>query len=96
MSICRVFPLDTYKCDLQILRPTVTLSTPRSESLRLAVMLSTPSYIRTRERNIPMLIKFVKPVSGVKSSIISITGGHIQRQVILFTFVFVSMYINST
>ncbi|KAL4634077.1 hypothetical protein ACB092_04G171300 [Castanea dentata] len=60
------------------LRPTVTLSTPRSESLRPTVILSTPSHIRTRERNIPMLIKFVKPVFGVNSSIISITGGHIQ------------------
>ncbi|KAK7840128.1 hypothetical protein CFP56_017032 [Quercus suber] len=64
------------------LRPAVTLSTPRSESLRPAVMLSTPSHIRTRERNIPMLIKFVKPVFGVNSSILSITGGNIQRQVI--------------
>ena len=76
------------------LRPTVTLSTPRSESLRAAVMYTI--HIRTREHNIPMLIKFVKPVFGVNSSIISITGGHIQRQVILVTFVFVSMYINST
>ncbi|KAL4634075.1 hypothetical protein ACB092_04G171100 [Castanea dentata] len=60
------------------LRPAVTLSTPRSESLRPAVMLSTQSHIRTREHNIPMLIKFVKPVFGVNSSILSITGGNIQ------------------
>ncbi|KAK9995733.1 hypothetical protein SO802_020419 [Lithocarpus litseifolius] len=64
------------------LRPAVTLSTPHSESLRPAVLLSTPSHIRTRERNIPMLIKFVKPVFGVNSSILSIIGGNIQRQVI--------------
>ncbi|KAM3703926.1 hypothetical protein ACJW31_04G135100 [Castanea mollissima] len=60
------------------LRPAVMLSTPRSESLRPAVMLSTQSHIRTREHNIPMLIKFVKPVFGVNSSILSITGGNIQ------------------
>ncbi|XP_075660535.1 uncharacterized protein LOC142630426 isoform X1 [Castanea sativa] len=60
------------------LRPAVMLSRPRSESLRPAVMLSTQSHIRTREHNIPLLIKFVKPVFGVNSSILSITGGNIQ------------------
>ena len=45
-------------------------------------MLRTPSHIWTRERNIPVLIKFVKPVFGFDSSNIFIIGGQLQRQVI--------------
>ncbi|XP_062169563.1 uncharacterized protein LOC133875442 isoform X3 [Alnus glutinosa] len=46
------------------------------DSLRPFVRLSTTSYTRTREHNIPILIKFMKPVFGFNSSNISITGGH--------------------
>ncbi|XP_061349296.1 uncharacterized protein LOC133294608 isoform X3 [Gastrolobium bilobum] len=44
------------------------------DSRRPAVMLSTYS-MRTREHNIQILIKFVKPVFGFNSSCISISGG---------------------
>nr|XP_023900103.1 uncharacterized protein LOC112011979 [Quercus suber] len=54
------------------------LSTQPSESSRPAVMLGTPSHNWTRERNISVLIKFVKPVFGFDRSNISITGGHLQ------------------
>ncbi|KAK7815890.1 hypothetical protein CFP56_001056 [Quercus suber] len=52
------------------------------DSLRPAVMLSTPSHNWTRERNISVWIKFGKPVFGFNCSHISITGGKLQRQVI--------------
>uniref|UniRef100_A0A7N2MNV3 Bacterial Ig-like domain-containing protein n=1 Tax=Quercus lobata TaxID=97700 RepID=A0A7N2MNV3_QUELO len=60
-------------------RPVVNLSTQPTEFLRPAVMLHTPW---TRERNILVLIEFVKPVFGFDSSNILITGGQLQRQVI--------------
>ncbi|XWS50936.1 hypothetical protein CRYUN_Cryun12cG0133900 [Craigia yunnanensis] len=52
------------------------------DSHRTAVRLSTTSHMRTREHNIPLSIKFMKPVFGFNSSFISISGGHLQRQVI--------------
>lgn len=44
---------------------------------RTAVRLST-SKMRTREHNIPVSIKFMKPVWGFNSSFISISGGQLQ------------------
>ncbi|KAK6920679.1 hypothetical protein RJ641_014357 [Dillenia turbinata] len=52
-------------------RPTVTLST---------------SSKRTRERSIPISIKFVKPVFDFNSSHILISGGHVQKFVNLYYF----------
>ncbi|XP_059442753.1 uncharacterized protein LOC132174986 isoform X2 [Corylus avellana] len=46
------------------------------DSLRPVVRLSTTSYMRTTEHNIPILIKFMKPVFGFNSSNISISGGY--------------------
>ncbi|KAB1216635.1 hypothetical protein CJ030_MR4G007823 [Morella rubra] len=54
------------------------------DSLRPAVRLSTTSHLRTKEHRIPMWIKFMKPVFGFNSSDVSITGGHLQRQVTSF------------
>ncbi|XP_057951479.1 uncharacterized protein LOC131146135 isoform X2 [Malania oleifera] len=48
------------------------------DSHRPAVRLSTTSNMRTRERYIPISIKFMKPVYGFNSSHISISGGHLQ------------------
>lgn len=45
---------------------------------RPAVMLSTTSRMRTCEEQIPVLIKFVKPVFGFNSSHVSISGGKLQ------------------
>ncbi|KAK9995585.1 hypothetical protein SO802_020271 [Lithocarpus litseifolius] len=78
-SVSPVEPI-AFICDS--LRPAVTLSTPPSESSRPALMLRTQSRNWTRERNIPVLIEFVKPVFGFNRSHISITGGKLQRQVI--------------
>ncbi|XP_075663392.1 uncharacterized protein LOC142632968 [Castanea sativa] len=58
------------------LRPTVTLSTLPSESLRPVVNTSSCNW--TREGDIFVLIKFVKPVFGFSYSNISITGGKLQ------------------
>ncbi|KAJ8553902.1 hypothetical protein K7X08_024580 [Anisodus acutangulus] len=44
---------------------------------RPAVRLSTTSRMRTCEEQIPVLIKFVKPVFGFNSSHVSISGGHL-------------------
>ncbi|KAF3962697.1 hypothetical protein CMV_012819 [Castanea mollissima] len=63
-------------------RPTVNLITQPIKFSRPAVMLHTSSHTWTRERIIPVLIKFVKPVFGFDSSNILITGGQLQRQVI--------------
>ncbi|XWS37504.1 hypothetical protein CRYUN_Cryun19dG0048500 [Craigia yunnanensis] len=48
------------------------------DSQRTAVRLSTTSHMRTQEHNIPISIKFMKPVFGFNSSFISISGGHLQ------------------
>ncbi|KAL7161689.1 hypothetical protein ACSBR2_042210 [Camellia fascicularis] len=48
------------------------------DSQRPAVRLSTTSSTRTKENNILVLIKFMKPVFGFNSSHISIRGGHLQ------------------
>ncbi|KAL5544170.1 hypothetical protein UlMin_007954 [Ulmus minor] len=48
------------------------------DSQRPSVMLSTSSDVRTREHNIPISIKFVKPVFGFNSSYVSVSGGHVQ------------------
>ena len=42
--------------------------------------LSTTSSTRTREHNIPISIKFVKPVFGFNASYVSVSGGNVQRQ----------------
>ncbi|XP_008791189.1 uncharacterized protein LOC103708166 [Phoenix dactylifera] len=48
------------------------------DSLRPSVRLSTTSDMRTRKHNIPIFIKFVKPVFDFNSSAILVDGGHIQ------------------
>ncbi|KAB2001486.1 hypothetical protein ES319_D12G305200v1 [Gossypium barbadense] len=48
------------------------------DSQRTAVRLSTTCRMRTREHNIPISIKFMKPVFGFNSSLISISGGRLQ------------------
>ncbi|KAK6249525.1 hypothetical protein SCA6_003530 [Theobroma cacao] len=48
------------------------------DSQRTAVRLSTTSHMRTREHNVPISIKFMKPVFGFNSSLISISGGRLQ------------------
>ncbi|TMX04693.1 hypothetical protein EJD97_005775 [Solanum chilense] len=45
---------------------------------RPAVRLSTTSRMRTCDKQIPVLIKFVKPVFGFNSSHVSISGGQLQ------------------
>ncbi|WCJ36094.1 hypothetical protein M5689_017313 [Euphorbia peplus] len=45
---------------------------------RPAVRLSTTSNSRTKERIIPVSIKFMKPVFGFNSSLLSISGGHLR------------------
>ncbi|XP_030938465.1 uncharacterized protein LOC115963563 isoform X1 [Quercus lobata] len=60
------------------LRPAVFLSELPTEFSRPAVMLRTLSHIWTRERNISVLIEFVKPVFGFSRSNISIRGGKLQ------------------
>lgn len=57
---------------------------------RPAVMLSTTSRMRTSEEQIPVLIKFVKPVFGFNSSHVSISGGQLQRLASPFTLIFLS------
>lgn len=52
------------------------------DSQRPAVRLSTFSNSRTKDDSIPVSIKFMKPVFGFNSSFLSISGGHLQRQVI--------------
>ncbi|KAM4115280.1 hypothetical protein ACJW30_04G136700 [Castanea mollissima] len=59
-------------------RPAVNLITQPIEFSRPAVMLHTPSHTWTRERIIPVLIIFAKPVFGFDSSNILITGGQLQ------------------
>ncbi|KAJ4712365.1 Guanine nucleotide-binding protein, beta subunit [Melia azedarach] len=48
------------------------------DSQRPAVRLSTTSSTRTRQHYIPISIKFLKPVFGFNSSLISVSGGHLQ------------------
>ncbi|XP_022737519.1 uncharacterized protein LOC111290468 [Durio zibethinus] len=48
------------------------------DSQRTAVRLSTTSHMRTREYDIPISIKFMEPVFGFNSSLISISGGRLQ------------------
>lgn len=50
-----------------------------SDMQRPAVRLSTTSRKRTCEEQIPVLIKFVKPVFGFNSSHVSVSGGQLQR-----------------
>ncbi|KAM7272613.1 hypothetical protein ACFE04_027276 [Oxalis oulophora] len=47
------------------------------DSQRPTVRLSTTSRMRTRERIVPVSIKFWKPVFGFNSSFVSIAGGHL-------------------
>lgn len=48
------------------------------DSQRPSVRLSTKSSTRTRQNNIPVLIKFMKPVFDFNSSHLSISGGQLQ------------------
>ncbi|XP_051136790.1 uncharacterized protein LOC127255339 isoform X2 [Andrographis paniculata] len=48
------------------------------DSQRPTVKLSTTCNNRTKEKNIVVLIKFIKPVLGFNSSHLSISGGHLQ------------------
>ncbi|KAL3642338.1 hypothetical protein CASFOL_013153 [Castilleja foliolosa] len=48
------------------------------DSQRPTVRLSTTCNMRTKEKTILILIKFVKPVFGFNSSHLSISGGHLQ------------------
>ncbi|KAI3454471.1 hypothetical protein Pfo_011134 [Paulownia fortunei] len=48
------------------------------DSQRPTVRLSTTCNMRTKEKSILILIKFMKPVFGFNSSHISISGGHLQ------------------
>lgn len=41
--------------------------------------LSTTSTFRTKKRNIPVSVKFMKPVFGFNSSNVVIQGGRLQR-----------------
>ncbi|ONK69727.1 uncharacterized protein A4U43_C05F26090 [Asparagus officinalis] len=47
------------------------------DAQRPTVKLSTTSHKKTRAHNIPVLIKFVKPVFDFNSSSISVSGGHL-------------------
>ncbi|KAL8159313.1 hypothetical protein V2J09_000850 [Rumex salicifolius] len=51
------------------------------DSERPGVMLSTTSKMRTKERSMPISIRFTKPVFSFNSAQVSISGGHIQRQI---------------
>ncbi|CAN1854366.1 hypothetical protein LINPERHAP1_LOCUS41301 [Linum perenne] len=55
------------------------------DSEKPVVRLSTTSSTRTREHNIMVSIKFMKPVFGFNSSFVSISGGRLQRQAVHFT-----------
>lgn len=48
---------------------------------RPAVWLGTTADMRTRERNIPVVIKFVNPVFDFNLSSLLISGGHFVRQI---------------
>ncbi|GER38508.1 flagellar L-ring protein [Striga asiatica] len=48
------------------------------DSERPTVKLSTTCNMRTKEKTVPILIKFVKPVFDFNSSHVSISGGHLQ------------------
>ncbi|XP_010251177.1 PREDICTED: uncharacterized protein LOC104593155 isoform X2 [Nelumbo nucifera] len=48
------------------------------DSQRPSVRLSTTSKMRTRERTVPVVIKFIKPVFGFNSSSLLVSGGHLQ------------------
>ncbi|KAL3824855.1 hypothetical protein ACJIZ3_020884 [Penstemon smallii] len=48
------------------------------DSTRPSVRLSTTCNMRTKEKSILIMIKFMKPVFGFNSSHISISGGHLQ------------------
>lgn len=68
--------------------------------------LSTKSNTRTREHTIPIAIKFMKPVLGFNSSYVSVSGGHLQRQVLhiisnllyiyLYAFIFMHLSVQNT
>ncbi|KAK8970883.1 hypothetical protein KSP40_PGU018306 [Platanthera guangdongensis] len=47
------------------------------DAQRPAVRVSTTADVRTKEQNIPVIIKFVKPVFEFNSSSVLISGGHI-------------------
>ncbi|KAI4341392.1 hypothetical protein MLD38_026122 [Melastoma candidum] len=49
------------------------------DTLRPAVRLSTTSNFRTTQHDIPIRIKFWKPVFGFNSSNVVVSGGHVQR-----------------
>lgn len=49
------------------------------DSQRPAVRLSTTSSTRTRDKYIPVLVKFMKPVFGFNSSHVSFSGGQVRR-----------------
>ncbi|XP_030938241.1 uncharacterized protein LOC115963396 [Quercus lobata] len=72
------FPVEPFTFIYDSLRPAVHLIELPTEFPRPAVMWRTPSHIWTRERNILVLIKFVKPVFGFSRSNISIIGGKLQ------------------
>ncbi|CAN1149739.1 hypothetical protein LINPERPRIM_LOCUS18596 [Linum perenne] len=56
------------------------------DSEKPVVRLSTTSSTRTREHNIMVSIKFMKPVFGFNSSFVSISGGRLQRQAVVSHF----------
>lgn len=53
---------------------------------RPQVVLNTTSGMRTRKHTIPVWIKFMKPVFGFNSSLVSISGGYLDRLVVFFFF----------
>lgn len=55
--------------------------------------LITTSSPRTTEHNIPILIRFMKPVFGFNSSYVSISGGNLLRQVIRIIFYLLYVYL---
>lgn len=48
------------------------------DSQRPSVRLSTSRHMKTRERSIPVLVKFTKPVFGFNSSHVAVSGGHLR------------------
>lgn len=69
--------------DILFFSPNGNMDINNLDSKRPTVKLSTTSSMRTREHNIPILIKFMKPVFGFNSSSLSLSGGRLQRQAIL-------------
>lgn len=58
------------------------------------VVLNTTSGMRTRKHTIPVWIKFMKPVFGFNSSLVSISGGYLDRLVFSSNFLFLFFSFN--